>query len=372
MSTVKRTRICMILAALTVFSGCYDIEDIDQRMIISLIGIDALPGDMLRLGIRMPLIKTRELSGFLLDMTKKDYILRTADARRLSPAYLDMQSREEHALFMGQCRSVILGEAFARRGILPAMDFLNRQARFPPSAQIMIAAPSAEAVLNIQWLEVEFHDQNIRSFVSNIQNPIISFKKWMLFRNIEDPLADPILPVIRPSDDNHTIKFIGTGVFNRDRMVGMLDVQESVLLGILLNNKKTPQVSIPFHHNIPSSFTLMRGKTEITACFKKNRILFAIRIRLRGFLNELGGLRHHLSPEKIEMMENKSASYLRRRFILLLRRLQSMGSDPLELGYYYRIRRGDKFSIPDWRRRYPEADFKVNVDFVIDRLGALR
>lgn len=367
------TRVLLILLGLTILSGCFDNEDIDRRMIVSPIGIDANPDGKILVTFRMPIVfsmaQAHQGSG---RQNSAGFINRSTITEGVLPALIDIQNRDEHSIFTGQCRALVFGEALARKGLKSILDFFNRTPTFPPSAFIVIARPTAQQLLKINWPEQEMHDQNIRWFFSNQPNRIYGIKKWNLFRDINDPLRDPVVPIVAPSDENTTMKLLGLAVFRGDRMAGELNSEETRLLGMLRNLKKENRLVVPLAGRVPTSFQVVTGKKKLKVVYRAHHPLFKIDLKVSGYMAELGGYQSPLNVRAIHQIERKCGKYVKNRLLSLLQKLQALESDPLDLGNNFRIQQPKYFSSSKWREDYRNAKFQVSVKFFIERLGVLK
>jgi Ger(x)C family germination protein len=361
--------ILVLILGLTLISGCFDSEDIDRRMIVSPIGIDSNPDGKLLVTFRMPIVLP--MGKEHQEENKKGYITRSTLTQGVFPALIDIQNRDEHGIFIGQCRALVFGEAMAKKGLKPVLDFFDRMPTFPPSAFVVIARPTAEDLLKIDWPEQEMHDQNIRWFFSNQANQIFGIKKWTLFRNIYDPLQDPVVPIVTPSDENSTMKLLGLAVFQDDRLVGELDSAESTLLKMLSNLKKENRLIIPLAGSIPTTFNVATGKKKLKVSYHDHP-LFKLDLKLNAFIGELGGYQTPLKERDLHQMEAKSANYLQNKYLALFGKLQVLQSDPLDLGNNFRIQQPKHFSLSSWPEEYRRAEFQITVKVFIERLGVLK
>lgn len=364
---------CLLFSLLTLISGCYDSEDIDRRMIVSPIGIDSNPDDKMLVTFRMLLVTPTD-NGSSKDTGQggKNFIVRSSLASGVFPALNDIQTRDEHSIFIGQCRAIIFGEGIAKKGLNPSLDFFNRMPTFPPSSFVVIGRPTAEAIQNINWPETEMHDQNIRWFFSSLPNQKFGVKKWELFRDIHDPLQDPLIPLVTPQDNNQTMKLVGMAVFREDRMIDELNLEEATLFQLLRNPGKANRISLSMEQNIHATFHAITGKKKIKVYYHNNRPSYKINIRLTAFLGELSGSESPLTKKDLRMLEKQTAKYLEKSLMKTLKRLQAMKSDPLGLGNYFRAKQPKHFSIEKWILDYGKAEFDVNVKLFIERLGVLK
>ncbi len=369
----KVIKIILILTVMPIMiSGCFDNVDIDERMIVSPIGIDSAPDQKMLVIFRMPIVRPGGWEHQDSPPNKKNYILRFTTANGILPAVIDAQSRDQHNIFLGHCRALIFGESYARRGLKPAMDFFNRSPAFPLNAYIVIARPGAASIMDIIWPEQELHDQNIRVFFNNRENSKFGIKKWRLYQKIVDPLGDPIVPLVTPSDGATTMKIIGMAVFRKDKMVGELNFKESNLLSIIKCTSGKNRIVVPDSGAISTGFEVATGKKRLKVTYRNNHPVFNYRFKLNAYLIELGRYQPPLDNSLINHLQKTSAKYLQKSLIALLRKLQTMASDPLELGNNFRIQQPKYFSVKKWPEDYRNAEFQVRIDLFIDRVGILK
>ena len=343
----------LIIIVLIIFSGCFDDEDIDQRMIASPIGIDTAPNQQMLVSIRFPIVRPGGLEHAAGSTPgQKNYILRFITSSGILPAVIDAQNRDEHSVFLGQCRAIIYGESYARQGLKPSLDFLYRLPSLPPNAYIVIAKPTAAEVIDIDWPEQELHDQNIRMFFSNRPNEKYAIKLWSLFQKVYSPLEDPIIPLVSPSDADKTMKLEGMAIFNKDRMVGQFNSEESMILGLIKAPSSRNRIYIPVSGPIATGFEVMSGKKRLKVFYKDNRPTFSFNFKFNAFLTELGDYQGPLKTDQVKQIQQASEEYLEKSILEILRKLQSLKSDPLELGNNLRVQQPKHFSLKNWSRDY--------------------
>lgn len=407
----------LLAAGLSLCGGCYDSEDIDHRLLVSQMGLDAASnqnqdgsspavhgwntardqnqdgsrprvspslaqgpaaqgrdsaGPRIELTLRIPLIGSVQQVGGQNAAAQKNYLIRSTLAPDVFPGMIRLQQRETNTLFVGQCRAIIFGEALARRGIAPVLDYFDRRPTFPPSTFVMVGRPTAKALLQVDWPAQQGDGQNIRWFFSNRLNKNFGVKKWRLSRDVIDPLRDPVIPIVTPSDENSTIRMTGMAVFRGDRMVGELDTVEAMLYGLLRDAHQGARLVIPEPGFRPATFILVTGTERLRVGGGAERPRFRLQLNLRGYLAELDDRLTPLDLDRVRRLERQSAVYLSRKLESLLRKLQSLESDPLDLGNQLRIRHPRWFTPERWQEAYRRAEFGVSVHFFIERLGVSR
>lgn len=369
----KKAAYCLLISFLVLISGCYDSEDIDRRVIVNPIGIDSGPDGKMLATFRMHMISPTNAGSSAQTTGNANYIIHSSLASGVFQALNSIQVQDDHAIFVGQCRTVIFGEGFAHTGLKPGLDFFSRMPSFPPTAYIVIGRPTAAAIQNINWPETEMHGQNIRWFFSNRPNQKYCVKKWTLSRDIFDPLQDPLIPIVTPWDNNQTMKLIGLAVFSEDRMVGELNLTEAALLQLLRNTGKENRLTIPLGQNNQASFHSITGRKKVKVYYLKDRPIFKFTLCLKAFLGELTeGGKLPLTKKELEIIQKRTENHLEKSLIKILEKLQTMKSDPLGLGNYFRAKQSKHFSIKKWPLHYQQAEFIVNVKVFIERLGVLK
>jgi Ger(x)C family germination protein len=367
--------VCLLLLGLTLISGCFDNEDIDRRMIVSAMGIDAdadaNADGKIRVTFKMPLDLPGGNQLPANTGSEKNFILRSSLTTGLFPAIIDIQSRNDLGIFIGQCRSIVFGEALAKRGVNPFLDFFTRMPTFSPNTFVVVARPSAAALLKVEWPAPEIGQQHMKSFFSTQANQGYGIKEWMLFRNTHDPLQDPMVPIVSPSDGNSAIQLTGLAAFRGDRMVGELDYEESVLWAMLRNLKKANRLVIPSSGSIPISFQVATGNARLKVAYPEYP-LFKLELKIHAFLGELGGYQLPLDLRSLHKIENASTLYLKKKYLALFYKLQTLQCDPLDLGNNFRIQQSKHFLIAKWPEQYKHARFQVKVRVFIERLGVLK
>ena len=363
---------CLFLSILFIISGCYDSEDIDRRMIVIPIGIDSKPDGKMLVSFRMPLISPGSGNSSQVDQKGGNFIVRSSLTSGVFPALGDIQVQNEYNVFMGQCRAIIFGETLAKNGLNQALDFINRMPTFPPTAFVVIGRPTAEAIQYLKWPETDVHDQDIRWFFSNRPNQKFGVQKWSLFRDIYDPLQDPLVPLVTPLEDNSSMRVIGSAVFRGNRMVGELDLEETALLELMKDPQKENRITLSLGQNIHATFYAITGKNKIKVSYLNNQPHYQITMRLNGFLGELSGPRLPLTPKNLKQLKKQTESYLEESLLKIIKKLQTLESDPLGFGNRFRAKQPRHFSAHRWPLDYNQAEFKVKVKFFIDRIGVLK
>lgn len=154
-------------------------------------------------------------------------------------------------------------------------------------------------------------------------------------------------------------------------MVGELNNEETILLGMLKNPKKENRLVIPISRSIPMTFQVATGNKRLKVLYQDHPI-YKLDLKVNAFIGELGGYQTPLSIQDIHQLETRSALYLKRKYLALLNKLQAFQSDPLDLGNHFRVQQAKRFSLSKWPQEYQRAEFQIKVNVFIDRLGVLK
>lgn len=174
----------------------------------------------------------------------------------------------------------------------------------------------------------------------------------------------------------------GTALLDQNgKYVGDLSIQQTSLLLILRNEKnKELTLSLPltslkkddgiFSEN-EISMEVFRAKRKIKSTYENGKFHFDIDIKLTGNIVE------HLFPlDGISQKDLEKAieKQLQLEFQQLIDKIQQNQIDPIGLGIYARAFHYDQYKKvnENWGKELSKAKISVNVEFIINSMGAVR
>lgn len=366
-------KMIMVILICFLISGCHrSFEDPEYRQIITAMGIDAAPEDQIQLSLRLPVLFPGVQGGKVSSGKNQDFIVRSTTAQAISQALENIQQEDERSLFISQCKTIIFGETISRKGLQGIVGNLERLPTLPPTVYIVVVKGTPEEILRLQFESIEPAGLQISNFLNKQNSPFHSTRLWDLYQKILDPLKDPVLPLLEQVSGKDTMRLVGLALFKDDRMVGELDMDQSILLAAAGNFLKTCTITLPLGANSNTTVQIIGSDTAIKTNYRGNRPQIKLTIKMDLAVQEQTVYQQSLDPPKIRQFTRRMEKILKQRFLTLLLKLQQLQSDPLQFGDRLRIQAQQRFQIKRWPQEYQHALFKVDLHLNIVKTGTLK
>lgn len=366
----RRLRYALLILPLCILTGCWDVLEIPRRGIASAVFFDKV-NQRYKMGVSLaiPGSLVPPTVGTTQQFVKRYYII-SAEGDSLVDAWTKVQANSERDIFFGQIRAVVMSEAFAHGNINDGLEFISRFPLVPPNTHVLVAKENPEQLFDLKIKSNEipgnFVDHFFRVPAKQPLAPAIDL--WRV-NAMMDRSGDPLIPLIGQTQQNYLIA--GTALFSRNRMVGELSLDESLILAMLLNTD-TGYQSIPLGPHRHAAFKNIRAKTRITPNIDPDgTVVFNIDSRITGVLVEKVPYRA-IGLRQRRAIEQQAETLIRENIQNLLAKLQSLNTDPLELGEKYRIARPRQWRDLNWHEVYPTVRFKVRAKFTVKDTGLFR
>ncbi|EJO5346365.1 Ger(x)C family spore germination protein [Clostridium botulinum] len=270
---------------------------------------------------------------------------------------------------LGGERIFVISEKQAELGIHSLTDSLNSNTNVNDLSVVVVCNGTAEHILKHKPKGVADSGKYIEGLVKNLKYTHFFSENYKLIDIFvrEDAEGRSIaLPYIELEDDN--IKATGTAIFQKDKMIGKLNMKDSHILNLLKFNNVTGVISLPKNYKeyIDYKATVKRN----VKCTKKDgKYNFIINLNFNGEIvsNELyKDITSNIDVEnqfkkdmsqKIESMCNDFISKMKNEY----------KSDLLELGVVAAAKYGRNTNT-DWNKIIMESEIKVNVNVNIHNL----
>jgi spore germination protein KC len=193
----------------------------------------------------------------------------------------------------------IVHDSLAKENLLLVLDFLQRN-EFPrlnsyllitqdDPADLLRAPPLLKSISTTELFEGIKSSSSASNYASNDIRETL--------RMLTEPPNTAYLPIVRigNSADTPTLEITGTAVFNRGRMTGKLDTDETIGLLWLWNQVKDISISAEGASKHPLQVQVKGTGTSVETSLRGERLSSDVNIRLRGTVAEI--------PPQIEVTE---------------------------------------------------------------------
>lgn len=359
------------LLSMSFLSGCWDQKIFERTGFILQLGLELDEKNDLLYSLTMPVVEE--------EIEQKIEILSTT-APLLREARDEIRNTAGKRIEGGKNQQIHFSRELAERGVEDLLDVFIRSSENPILANVTVVEGSPLEMFEISLgykdkTRVAFYITNLiddaRKRTATSETRIYDFTILQKSGTI-DPTA------VHIRYDEKEIEIIGTALFKGDKMVGSLDSVKSGLLYALMGKK----INFSYFYRDTDEHTSESGKKGIALSFKKVRRKIEFDLtgdipKINVSLNFSSALseydsKHHLDDMKSKKeIEEKVASAVKKDCEEILSYMQKIGSDPIGFAEIARSKHNSYYKSVDWRKIYPEIEFKADVKVAIESQGAI-
>jgi len=411
----------LLLVVSLLLTGCFGGKEADDVAYVLVMGIDKAPGGEQKVTYQIAKPKggggeggsstdPSGMGGKGGTEQGKPWITNTIILPSPGDARMMLQSSMSRTPNFSHVSAVVISEDVAREGILPTLTFPLRNREFRESVFIIIVQGSAEEFIRQNNPSLEstigkfyetffqrgpevgyFLRTNLHDFITTLKNPGGSPYAAYGGINPKDGQKQPAGPRATPEQKGdpylaggiprtgteNAAEFVGLAVFRGDKMVGVLNSDETRAVAILQNKITSAGLGVvdplkPEKDRI--SFLIRNGDTpKITADLSGGKPVFNADVQIDAEIQGLtSGINYEASPNK-ELLEAQLSKLLQGQITAMIRHTQQLGTDPVGFGLYLRPKFAnyDELEKVNLTTLYQAAEVYVNVTAKIRRTGLL-
>jgi spore germination protein KC len=365
-------RVALLGLVLCLLTGCLGGQDIRERALIQLMGIDYTEGVFhLTLQIFSPNGQSEEIN------TEEQRQVVTAMGDTLSQALQDASLRVGRAAFLGDCRAIVVGERTARNHLKDIMRFLSSNEEVYPQMVLLIAAGQAQDILNPQ---TEDNQVVVASSLENITGSAVAKEAMCpsdlltLARSYYTEGAGTAILRVRRQDAGEQVTFVPDGValYNRDTPAGRLDNIGHRGMLTLRGLGRGSLLHVDDAHLGRLALQIKRLSVSIKTAIMDGQPRFDITVKAELLLAEMSdNPADRLSAADISRLQDLAGLAIRADALSAFEQAAAQGCDAF--GLYRYLRRDQpaywKQHAANWPAHIREADCAIAVDAHVARVG---
>lgn len=331
MSSVINSRIsvgwrgaCFVLCTgmLLLLVGCWDSRELNQRAIITAMGIDK--GQQHRYEVSFQVIVADEIAGDKARGSAPVVIYRE-EGDTIFETVRKASRKVARQVSLSHVKAVVISEEVARNGIGYTLDFLERDAETRLTIEMYIARSNrAQDVLSTMTSIDRIPANDItgkQEMVMRKYGETFTVQIDQVIRDLSSKEGGALIPGIRLSGDlkkadtNANVSNIkpkailhiqGMAMFKGDKLVDWMDGKEGIGLSILHNKLKSTITTLPYK-NRPESITIetIYIKRSITASMIEGKPAFTISAEQSGGIGEANSPLNLESSAVIEELQKE-------------------------------------------------------------------
>lgn len=347
-------KVLLLLTLCLAATGC-NLKDIDRRMFVVAIGVDAgeKPGSFkISLKAAIP-------QGEASKADEKMQIL-TEESETISEALRRMKSRVDKELDYVHCKTIIIGEKLARTGIRQVVDWAVRRRDIQLILNYAVGRPNALKALELKPVSERIPSNALIMAMSRqgTESPfIVSVYSYQVMRDMHEQGEDPIMPIIEAESETD-FRIEKAAVFDKDKMKLELSPEETRLYNMLhMKNIKT-NLSAPYEGGKYEYYTENSSVSYKIHTPAGSKPYIRYKIKITGILEEVS-TDEKITHAFLSELSKAGKKDLEEKINKLLVKVRDSGLDPFGWGLRYGSRHwnnADEMKI--WEELYPRLEFK--------------
>lgn len=370
----KLIMIIIILLFSTNLTGCWDMIDISDREIIFAIGVDKAENGKIMLTIQSAIpdrIGTAQKAG---SETKKVVNIISTTASTFNEAVNLHALRVKSNPYFEHNRIIVIGESFAKEGVVPLMDFFMRYRQSNSRCLILTCKGKAADIINWQGEEIRLPADQIVSSIkarSSIATSINEDLHQFMLKLASDTTSPSItrIDLVNQADGLSVIDIANTGVFNKDKLVGWLDNTETKGLAWILSQFGNGTIEVKNEtSNISLTYDVTNYKTTINPEIENGKIKIILDVKTEGRIIQQDGSLDFTLPDVMDKAEEDLGSEIEKEINACVLKVQKNYETDI-FGFGEEIHR--KYPVKwkpmqqNWDTEFPDLKVEVNAKAII-------
>ncbi|KGG81250.1 hypothetical protein Y919_01735 [Caloranaerobacter azorensis H53214] len=288
----------MIIFNVVIFTACWDNKDLTEKAFVTAVGVDRTAEGKVQLTLQIvkPTVMkageqgTPEEEAFWVFTTVGDTIFEAAK---------NQMTAVNRKPFYNHADLMVIGEEFARDGIMEALDFWERNHEPRLGSDIIIAkGTTAEEILKAKSDMEKIPSLHIKSILKNSKElakvkkvTIIDVLRWLIQPGVSPAIG--AIEVVEKEDLQkiEDMKIDSTAVFKGDELVGWLNAAQTRGLLFIQNEVRNAiyNVDNPFNKNKKVAIEILDSNGKIDAQIVEGKLILSIKIDAVGNIADQQG-----------------------------------------------------------------------------------
>ena len=302
---------------LTLLTGCYNYEELNNLAIVSAISISLNKNNQYEVIVQVVNPKKEQDSS---SSNEPDFITFESTGSTLHESFRKLTQKSLKRIYGNQMQIVIIDESIAKNNLKDILDFLIREPEIRNEVYILIGKD--KDILKILTPLNNISSQNIKESIENDTkrlgcSKIITLSD--LIKDYKNPNIELTIPSIKISGNSNdgkeeknleqsqtdtSIELDGIAVFKDNKLKGYLTDDESLTYNFITNKIKNTLIKLNYNNNNEYIITeTISSKTKLIPNIKNNTI--TINIKGTSAITELNKKIDIEKKENINKLEKK-------------------------------------------------------------------
>lgn len=416
---MNKKRILLILLILTIplTNGCWDRRELESLGIVQALGLDLAPDEMgvtVTTMIAIPSMLGGGQEGGGGGGDEPGVLLISMDAPSIYEAFNKINTMVNREISLLQNQILLIGEEMAKSGVEKWIDNLIRYREMRRTMLIFICKGKAAEIMQVQPKLENKPSEYFVDLVSISRRtgmfPLVTLNDF--FKRYGSYAQENYLPLIDKQRENkggqeaskgekgeeggkkeeasspgqgqadpkkkeekpEHLRFIGSAIFKKDRMVGDFDIYETQILLLLTNEFKEAFLTIedPLKKGTYIIFRLLSSVPVQIRYQRQNRDFFTVKLRLEANLISIQSGIDYTQPKLEGFLGRVIAEELKNRIVKVIKKAQQEYESDV-FGFGDKVKRtfltSNEYENYRWPDKFKDSEVDVEVQVELRRVG---
>jgi spore germination protein KC len=387
---LKRLLFILIILSTIFLTGCWSSHEVNTLAITVCIGIDKTENGYL---VTEQVLNPRAIASKKAT-AESPVVIYTAEGNDLAEIVRRFTTQSSRILYNADLRMVVIGEDVAKDGIQNILDYFLRNYEYRTEFYFVIAKNStANEVLGIltpiesvpgfsMYISLKMSEEKWAAMKSiriiELVNTIIADGDNPVLTGIEisqDEISPKSTDILKQSGEYKKLKYTGLGAFNKDKIVGWLDEDESKGYNYITDNVKNTIEYADYDSKVKITYEIINAKSKTKVYFLENKPAIEVKIKTKCNIVIVEG-EFDVSAEENKQILNK---LLASKVKLLCEKALNKAQKELKtdiFGFGEAIHREypktwEKLK-DDWNDKFTDLPVNITVEAETNQLGQIK
>lgn len=371
----------ILLVILTICcGGCVSARDIDTLNFIMALAFDYDPekGEY-TLTVQVPVTSSKQ------EAQESKWLVYQARGESLFEAIRNLAEQSPRRMFFAHCDIFLMGEEFARSGVVGMLDFLQRDGEpRTGSSHVFVTMGKAAKFLTVKEVREDIpataiekiNESAQRSNAKTASNTVRDFIKGQITHPSVSlaPLLDVAKPDLKAGEASNKYLVEGMGVFKKEKLIGFLTpVETRGYLWAKGKIKSTALVGTLPDKGVRVTYEIISSKASLKPVLGDNSLTVNIEVKANSHLAETDGYLDVFRQETITGLESALKDLITEEILVTAAKSQELKADIFGIGEKLHRFHPDAWKTleADWDDYYSRAVFNVQVETSLIRTGRI-
>lgn len=387
---LKRLLFILIILSTIFLTGCWSSHEVNTLAIAVCIGIDKTENGYL---VTEQVLNPRAIASKKAT-AESPVVIYTAEGNDLAEIIRRFTTQSSRVLYNADLRMVVFGEDVAKDGIQNILDYFLRNYEYRTDFYFVIAKNStANEVLGTltpielvpgfsMYISLKMSEEKWAAMKSiriiELVNSIIADGDNPVLTGIEisqDEISPESTDILKQSGEYKKLKYTGLGAFNKDKLVGWLDEDESKGYNYITDNVKNTIEYADYDSKVKITYEVLNAKSRTKVYFLENKPAIEVKIKTKCNIVIVEG-EFDVSAEENKQILNK---LLASKVKLLCEKALNKAQKELKtdiFGFGEAIQRKYpktwKKLKDDWNDKFTDLPVNITVEAETNQLGQIK